>query len=191
MKVQDERTARLKEARQRLWRTWLLWGAAPLVVMTLLALIVAPTQAGGQHPSVLVRRQFDAVLAMCALLFLAGFYLDGRWTDAQRLSRRAYEAAGGNRFTPTKRQLAARSMLVFESIYNSTIALTVIGIAIALAALLAGIAGLGVRYSLLLLALAAEYQVFVLSRHPYYLELMELSIRGELVPRNKEDVTRQ
>jgi len=181
MKVDNEQMGRLQQARERLRRTWLMWGVAPLVVIALMTLAVSAAEATPeQRPERRVERTFEAVLAVSAMLFLVGFSLDGRWTDAKKLALRLRAAAGGNGFKPTKQQLAAHADLAFRSIYNSTTVLTATGVGIAVTALLTSLAGLGATYAMILIVLAAEYQIFVLSRHPYYLELMEMALRGEL-----------
>ena len=127
-------------------------------------------------------RSFQAVLAVSALLFLIAFWLDGHWTNADKLGTRIWLAAGGARFTPTSTQLASQDALAFQSILTSVKTLTLTGCAIGIAAVIGGLAGLGFAHAAQLLVMAAAYQTFVLSRHPYYTELLQLAADGELVP---------
>jgi hypothetical protein len=191
----DDSAPRLTEAKQRLRKTWLVWGLLPLVLVAIITLIVAGgTVNGGDRTSRSLERGFQAVFAIAAALFLTGFWLDGRWTDARRLALHlqgltasgaarpdASDAARSRPAEPAAELQRLRLAAVFVSVYNSATALTAIGIAMACAALLAAVAGLGMNYSMILLALAAEYQVFALSRQPYYLELMQMALAGELV----------
>ena len=84
-------------------------------------------------------------------------------------------------FARTKRsQLAAGAELAFASIHRSVSILTAIGLLTGLIALVAVVSGLALAYGLQLLVLAATYQLFVFSRHPYYDEVLEAALDGKL-----------
>ena len=190
MELSDEEKRKLSRMRSRLRRVWLMGGLGPLAVVLLLMIgisgVAAEQEAGSVEVSLItIERKFTAVLAVSALLFFVGFSLDGRWTDVERLGDRTYKAAGGNGFTPTRSQLSARAHLAFSSIDSSVTALTIIGVVMGLVALLAVLSGLAITYGLQLLVLAAVYQLFIFSRHPYYDEVLEAAIHGEL-PSSKD-----
>ncbi len=188
MKADPEQERKLFHIRRRLRRTWLVWGLGPLGIFLLLMLGVSGVEAStAQDSGPQIERQFMAALAVSALLFFVGFSLDGRWTDAERLARRIYEAAGGASFTPSRSQLAARADTVFSSIAISVNALTAIGLLMGLIAVLAAVAGLQLVYGLQLLVLAAIYQLFIFSRHPYYDEVLQAAACGELTVSSDED----
>lgn len=172
--------------RRRLGHTWLTWGLIPLGLIFVLMLVVSALEASpdvhsqSQQQELDTDRRAKAVLAISALLFFVGFSLDGRSTDAERLGRRIHQAAGGGQFRPSRAQLAAQADIAFAAINRTAIILTVIGLIIGLLAVLAIAAHLPLVSGLHLLALAGIYQVFLFSRHPYYSEVTEAAIRGEL-----------
>lgn len=173
--------------------TWLKWGVGPLAVGAVLLLVATAAAASPDRMSErALEIRFQVVLAIGAGLFLIGFSLDSHWTNAQKLARRIARAAGlpdlkaveelKKRSTrKLNESLAAQSQVAADSILASTLALTIIGGAIVATAVLAAAAGLGFAYSAMLWLLAAEYQLFVLSRHPYYKELLQAAEAGDLV----------
>lgn len=191
-------------------RTWLVWGVLPLaaalvVTMLVSALVGTDSAATAMH----LERRFQVILAVAAGLFLIAFSLDSKWTSHHKLAVRIARAAGldpvaaaeaqlaaaaaptqeGKRrkrseapsLSPLQPQLAAQAKLVFDSVLSSTCALTVTGAAIAVCAVLAAAARLGLTYSLMLLILAGSYQLFVFSRHAYYRDLLDVAAAGQLV----------
>lgn len=181
---------KLNQMRRRLRHTWLMWGLAPLGIFVLLMLGMSAVHADAAQsangPQIQIERKFKAALAVSALLFFIGFSLDGRWTDAQRLGQRVYRAAGGNGMRPTRSARAAQADLAFSSIESSVNALTAIGLIMGLIAVLATV-GLQLTYGLQLLVLAIIYQLFVFSRHPYYNEVLQAAVRGELPTPEDDD----
>lgn len=181
-KAYDGQT-RVIQARDKMMRTWLMWGMLPLVASALLTFTISvawakPLQGVDVHN---IERGFQAVLAICASLFLAGFWLDGKWTNSERIAQRIWKAAGGGQFSPTRAQLAAHSDIAFKTIGSSVNALTFMGAAMAVAAVVAVWAGLGIAEGAQVLLLGLAYQFFVFSRQPYYEEVLEAASRGELV----------
>jgi len=169
-------------------RTWFGWGLGPLAASAMLMFAVSAVWASPLNADKhIVERGFQAVLAICAGLFLTGFWLDGKWTHSERIATRIWLAAGGESFTPSRSQLAAQADIAFKSIASSTTALTVIGGAIAVAAVISVWAGLGVGQGAQLVLLGLAYQVFVLSRHPYYEEVLQAAARGELVAAEEDN----
>jgi hypothetical protein len=178
----------MQAVNRRLVEMWVRWGLIPLggalVVMVGLSLVRGTS---GASPPEQLALGFKAVMAIGGALFLLGFWLDGRWTEAQRVAHMIWVAAGGGEFNPGKRQLAERADLAMQSLMLSTKALTLIGLLIGLAAVLAALAGLQLGFSIQILALALAFQLFIYSRHPYYRELMEAALHGELVMEEKEE----
>ncbi|MEN6548283.1 MAG: hypothetical protein ABFE07_19760 [Armatimonadia bacterium] len=180
----SELDPRLVEVSSRLRYNWLSWGVLPLAVFAVLTLFVAAFQTAAPDLSAMqMERRFQVILAISAGLFLIGFSLDSHWTSAQKLARRLSLLAGLDLEKAQKpsRKLAEQADLVFESILSSSLALTVIGAAIGLMAILAAAARLGMSYSVMMLLVAAAYQLFVFSRHSYYREVMEAAAAGKLV----------
>ena len=174
---------------EQIHRTWLTWGIVPLAVCAMLMLAVskaawAVTLEADEHD---IERGFQAVLAICAALFLIAFWLDGKWTNSERIAARIWQAAGGEEFTPTSKQLADQADVAFRSIASSATALTAIGGAIAVAAVVSVWAGLSIGQGGQLMLLGLCYQVFVFSRHPYYEELLGAAVEGELVVPEEDD----
>ncbi len=187
-KKATQQDGKVLEARQQMQRAWLMWGIGPLVVAAVLMLTVSAVWAS---PSTVdehvLERGFQAVLALCAGLFLIGFWLDGRWTNSERTALRIRQAAGGDEFVPTRSQLATQAEVAFKSIATSANMLTAIGGAIAVSAVISVWAGLGVAEGTQLILLGLAYQVFVLSRHPYYEEILTAAVQGELVVPEADD----
>lgn len=186
-KTTRETDARVVEARRWMQRTWLMWGLAPLLVATMLMAAVSAVWAGpvttDEHT---LERGFHAVLAVCAALFLAGFWLDSRWTHSERIAWRIWSAAGGDEFTPSRTQLGAQAETALKTTASSVTALTIIGAAIAFTAVISVWAGLGIGEGFQLILMGVCFQLFVLSRHPYYEELAAAAVRGELAPPQDE-----
>lgn len=187
MKSQDPHAQTVEEVNQRLRTMWISWGLIPLGIAFVLMVIMSLIKpASGTTQPEQLALGFKGVMAAGGALFLLGFWLDGRWTEAGRLARTIYTAAGGNGFRPSRRQLAEHAHLAMESLLLSTKALTVIGLLIGLAAVLAATAGLKLSFSLQILLLAVAFQLFIFSRHPYYRELMATALQGELVVEEDE-----
>lgn len=172
----------------RLLDTWLKWGLLPLGGAVVLAFFAGAVSMNGLAFS---ERQaelaFQALLAISAALFLAGFGLDSKWTNSQKLARRIHFAAenDGKHATDAFTRAAYKG-IVSDSIMSSSVALAIIGWGIALTGVLAAGAGLGVASALLLLVLALEYQLFVFSRHPYYSAILTTAENGELVVESED-----
>jgi len=194
MATQDPRLLKMTS---QMRHAWFMWGIIPLaaaIVLTLLA--VALVNADVPMTPMGLERRFQVLLALGAGLFLIGFSLDSHWTGAQKLAKRLALAADiqpdqkGHfpRLTARQQQqLADHSDLVFNSILASVQALTIIGGAIALVAILAALARLGLSYAVMMLVLAASYQLFVFSRHSYYREVMIAAAEGKLVVEQEEE----
>ncbi len=182
MKSADKTEIKLRVSRQGLRRRWLVWGLLPLVVCLALTLAVDAVEAAdfSIKPQQL-ESNFQAIFAISAMLFLIAFTIDGHWTNQQRLARRIVRLIERDGRRVKADTLADYAPVVFNSVAGSSRALTVVGVAIAFSAVVAAGMGLGIYYALLMLALAAEYQLFVLSRHPYYMEIMEVASAGRLV----------
>lgn len=177
----------MQAVNRRLREMWIYWGLVPLgAALAVLLLLAAMKHAGGASPPEQLALGFKAVMAIGGALFLIGFWLDGRWTEAQHVAKLILAAASQETPRPSKAQLADRADLAMQSLLLSTKALTVIGLLIGLAAVLAALAGLQLGFTIQILALALAFQLFIYSRHPYYRELMEAAMRGELVVEETE-----
>ncbi len=101
----------IQQVNRQLRHMWVHWGLFPLGVAFVLMVIMSLLRPAEQvtQPEQLALG-FKGVMAAGAALFLIGFWLDGRWTEAQRLARMVYQAAGGDRFKPSKSQLAQQEL---------------------------------------------------------------------------------
>ena len=183
----------LADVKQRLLRIWLAWGLLPLGLSIVLTLLVSALVSAQLTMSPMqMERRFQFILALGAGLFLIAFSLDSNWTNAQKMARKIETAAGldvpGPGGKPKKRPegrtleqlLAPHAGIVITSILGSVQALAFAGAGIAACAILAAAAHLGVEYSVMMLILGLSYQLFVLSRHAYYNEVMETAVAGRL-----------
>jgi hypothetical protein len=190
----------LGSLREHLLHRWVTWGIAPLVACAVITLLLASfAPVGPIEGKQAIRLAFEIVLGVGAAVFLAGFYIDGHWTDADRVARKIYAAAGGDeRRTPAswaqsaahRSALQSNAAIALASIRASADAITLMGAAIDLTAVVSVLMGLPTVHALQMLVLALCYQLFVFSRHPYYLELAEAALRGELLPREDAKATR-
>jgi hypothetical protein len=190
---------RLQQVTSQMRHTWFVWGIVPLALCIVATLLVASAANDATEMTPMgLERRFQLLLALAAGLFLIGFSLDSHWTAAPKLARRLLLAAGlqpdskGHFPKLTARQqqdLTQHSDLVFHSILSSVQALTIIGAAIGLVAVLAALAHLGLSYAVMLLILAAGYQLFVLSRHSYYREVMTAAAEGRLLHEQEDETT--
>jgi len=188
---------RLDKTTSQMRHAWFMWGIIPLAAAIVLTLVVVSLANADVHMTPMgMERRFQILLALGAGLFLIGFSLDSHWTGAQKLAKRLLIASGvepdakGHFPKLTARQqqaLAGYSDLVFQSILSSVQALTIIGGAIALVAVLTAAAHLGLGYAVMMLLLAASYQLFVFSRHSYYREVMTAAAEGRLVVEQEEE----
>ena len=183
MKPYEAPPRNTEEVGLHLRRLWLLGGLLPLGVAVALTLGLSFLRGHAQPTSEpeQLALGFKGVMAAGGALFLLGFWLDGRWTEPRRILRLiAHEAGGAS--PPARATIREHAHLAVESLLLSVKALTVIGLLIGLAAVLAALAGLKPSYSLQILLLTLAFQVFIFSRHPYYLELVEAALHGELLP---------
>jgi len=192
MHIKPTQEKKWQQLQQRLSNIWLFWGLFPLgvVIVLMLALagppVSASTAEATQQEHIITKRRTEAVMAVSALLFFVGFSLDGRWTDDERIGARILHAAGGDRFRPTRDQLASHAEMAFQAVDRSVAMLTGIGLTMALLPVAAVVIGLPLPNAGQLLLLAAIFQLFVFSRHSYYSDLVYAAISGEL-PNLDED----
>lgn len=179
--------------REHLLHRWVTWGLAPLVACAVITLLLATFAPFGPiEGKQAIRLAFEIVLGVAAAVFLAGFYIDGHWTDADRLARKVYAAAGGDetrapaswaQSAAHRSALQSNADIALASIRASADAITLMGGAIDLVAIVSVIMGLPTVHAVQILLLGLFYQLFVLSRHPYYVDVAEAALRGELLPR--------
>ncbi len=191
---------KMQALREHLLHRWMVWGITPLAACAVIALLLATWgPVGPVSGKQATRLAFEIVLGVGAAVFLAGFYLDGHWTDTDRLARRIFRAAGGDesrnplswaQSRAHRSALQSNADIALRSIRASADSITLMGIAIGLTAVVSVIMGLPVMHAIQLLLLGLCYQLFVLSRHPYYLELAEAALDGELLPREDENADR-
>ncbi len=179
-----------------LMRRWVTWGIIPLLVCALVTgLLAIWAPEGPIEGKQQTRLAFEIVFGVGAAVFLAGFYIDGHWTAAERLAKKVYEAAGGNpdrdphSWAHSKAHRSAlqdEADMVLDSIRASADAITLMGIAIGLVAIVTILMGLPGAHALQILLMGAFYQLFIYSRHPYYLRLAEAALDGQLLPRAED-----
>ncbi len=186
MHIKPSQEKKWLQLQQRLSNIWLFWGLFPLGIVIVLMLVLAgptasaSTASATQQEHLVIKRRTEAVMAVSALLFFAGFSLDGRWTDDERVGRHILYAAGGDQFHPTHNQLASYADKAFRAVNRSVTMLTGVGLVMAFLVLVAVVIDLPVVNALYVLMLAAIFQIFVFSRHTYYRDLIYAAISGEL-----------
>ncbi len=189
--MERQEQAAVKAARYVLRRTWFTWSVLPLAVFVLLVLLAGSASALATEPvgGKKVPDSFQAILAVCALVFLIAFSLDGHWTGAERVAK----LLGGD---PTDENALRRirgtdsGQQTTQIMRNSAAALALMGHVIAAGALAALAARCGLAAAGLLLILAAEYHLFLLSRHKDYEQIIGAATNGDLfecIPRKKRE----
>lgn len=182
----------IEDLKEHLMRRWVTWGIVPLLVCALvtgaLALWGPVGPISGKQQ---VRLAFEIVFGIAAAVFLAGFYIDGHWTNAERLAKKIYRAAGGNpdrnprswaQSGAHRSALRDEAEIALDSIRASADAITLMGLAIGLVAIVSILMGLPGDHTVQILLLGACYQLFIYSRHPHYIRLAEQALDGLLLP---------
>lgn len=201
LSAKAEEPEELQALRDHLMHRWMMWGIVPLAACAVITLLLAAWSPGGPITGKQATRlAFEIVLGVSAAVFLAGFYLDGHWTDADRLARKIFRAAGGPegrdpkswaQSTAHRSALCSNAGIAIDSIRASADSITLMGIAIGLTAITSVLMGLPVVHAVQILILGLCYQLFVFSRHPYYLQVARAAIIGELLPEPPEDRKRK
>ena len=187
----------IKGLRQHLLRRWINWGVVPLVICAVITLLLAMWSPSGPiEGKQQTRLAFEIVFGIAAAVFLAGFYIDGHWTSAERVAKKIYLAAGGEDARHPKSwaqsgahrsALRSSAAIALSSIRASADAITLMGIAIGLVAIVSVLMGLPTDHAIQILLVGVCYQGFIYSRHPYYIRLAEAAIGGELLPRADDE----
>lgn len=187
----------IESLKEHLMRRWVTWGIVPLLACALITGLLAlwgpegPIEGKQQ-----TRLAFEIVFGVAAAVFLGGFYIDGFWTSAERLARKVYRAAGGNedrnprswaQSGAHRSALRSEAEIVLNSIRASADAITLMGITIGLVAIVSILMGLPGAHAVQILLLGACYQLFIYSRHPYYVRLAEAALDGQLLPRGDDE----
>ena len=181
---------------EHLMRRWVTWGIAPLLVCALVTgLLALWGPVGPIHGKQQTRMAFEIVFGVGAAVFLAGFYIDGHWTGRQRLAAKIYRAAGGNedrnplswaQSGAHRSALRDEATIALTSIRASADAITLMGISIGLVAIVSILMGLPGVHAAQILLTGACYQLFIYSRHPYYVQVAEEALEGRLLPEVNE-----
>jgi len=91
-----DETEPIEGLREHLLRRWVNWGVVPLLICAVITLLLAMWSPDGPiEGKQQTRLAFEIVFGIAAAVFLAGFYIDGHWTSAERVAKKIYEAAGG------------------------------------------------------------------------------------------------
>ncbi|MFP3903622.1 MAG: hypothetical protein ACLFWB_05195 [Armatimonadota bacterium] len=181
MTADEKAEIRQKVARRNLRKTWLTWGLLPLAVCLILVMAADSVYAASAvaRPDVL-DTNFQAIFAITAMLFLVAFTLDGHWTNRHRLARCILRAMQEDNRRAKADTLADYASVAYRSVWVSSRVQTVAGVATAVCAVLAAGMGLGISHALIILCLAASFQIYVLSRHPHYLDVLQDADSGHL-----------
>ncbi len=182
----------IEALREHLTYRWIWWGIVPLVVCTVITGLLALWGPNGPiEGKQQTRLAFEIVFGVGAAVFLGAFYLDGHWTNSERLARKVFRMAGGNeerapaswaQSSAHRSALQSNADVVLDSIRASADAITIMGVTIGLVAIVSVLMGLPNAHALQLLFLGLFYQLFVFSRHPYYVRLAETALDGRLLP---------
>ena len=141
----------LGSLREHLLHRWVTWGIAPLVACAVITLLLASfAPVGPIEGKQAIRLAFEIVLGVGAAVFLAGFYIDGHWTDADRVARKIYAAAGAmstiarllGAGAAHRSALQSNAAIALASIRASADAITLMGAAIDLTAVVSVLMGL-------------------------------------------------
>lgn len=182
---------------EHLMRRWATWGIMPLLACALIAGALALWGPDGPiEGKQQTRLAFEIVFGVAAAVFLAGFYIDGHWTNRQRVASNIYEAAGGSedrnpiswaQSGAHRTALRDNAEIALNSIRASADAITLMGGTIGLVAIVSVLMGLPGAHAVQILVIGGCYQLFIYSRHPYYLRLAEDALDGQLLPPKQEE----
>jgi hypothetical protein len=187
----------IESLHEHLMRRWVTWGIAPLLACALIAGAAALWAPEGPiEGKQQTRLAFEIVFGVAAAVFLAAFYIDGHWTNSQRLAQKIYDAAGGNEDrNPTswaqsgahRSALREEAGIALDSIRASADAITLMGGTIGLVAIVSVLMGLPGAHAVQILIMGACYQLFIYSRHPHYIEVAEEALDGRLLPPKQKE----
>jgi hypothetical protein len=183
----------VEQLHDHLMHRWVTWGLVPLAACVLLVLVaVAAAPPGPVQGKQQTRLAFEIVLGFGAAVFLGAFYIDGRWTSSDHVARKVFLAAAGDdadrppsswaQSASHRARLREHSDIALRTVMASADTMTALGGLIGIAAIVAVFLGLGLSHATHMVLLAAFYQSFLFSRHPYYERLADAASRGELIP---------
>ena len=163
-------------AKRLIVRRWLYWGVVPVVVALVATLVCSRLVPPKELSEIQVQSVLEIFLAIAAGLFLLGFWIDGYRLNPERLARAAIAAAAGR-----EEQSGGASgtgdnphgPFVRSRVVETASVVTVLGFGMGATAVGEVIAGGTLRQGAMLVVLSALYELYVLSRHGHYRELID------------------
>jgi len=154
---------------------WLYWGVIPIVValaLTVIATYLVPPKDLSEIQS---QNVLELCLAIAAALFLLGFSIDGHVLNPERLAKAAIGAAGASGLAGAGLDPGSNphGRFVRARVLRTASIVSVLGVGIGAAAVLDVVFGGTQQQGMLLIVLGVLYELYVLSRHPHYRELIE------------------
>jgi hypothetical protein len=167
------------EAKQQLVSHWLLWGVLPVVAFFVISVAVGRFAHHAPLSEVKSEDRFQAFLAIAAGLFLLAFWLDSHLTNPEHLVAASLNPSdgdnpGGGREGRHKLDPEQRAV-IRGRVVRIAAWLAFVGIGIGTDALAASwhLPSGKPYYGLQIIAVAVVYQLFVLSRHRAYFDLID------------------
>jgi hypothetical protein len=167
------------EAKQQLLSQWLLWGVLPVVAFFVISVALARFGHHAPLSEVKSEDRFQGFLAVAAGLFLLAFWIDSHLTNPEHLVETSLKPSdggnpGGGREGRHKLDAEQRAV-IRQRVVRIAAWLVLVGIGIGADALAASwhLPSGKPYYGLQIIAVAVVYQLFLLSRHRAYFDLID------------------
>ncbi|MFQ6131580.1 MAG: hypothetical protein ACE5R4_06055 [Armatimonadota bacterium] len=161
-----------EEAKHLVLHRWLYWGVVPLVGCFVLAVIAGLLAAPSELSHIKLADVFAGFLAVGAGAFLLGFAIDGHMTNPERLAALADYELPEDRKKDDPIVLPAHPAIRRQVVKCASV-LSALGAVMGLAAIIHLAFGGEMGQGMQLIVLGAAYQLFLLSRHDHYSDLIE------------------
>jgi hypothetical protein len=178
-KIAEPMTSELNSA---LKRQWLVWGLLPVTVAGALATGIAAM--GGAlliHGSRPQEVQLQALMALVAAAFLAGFWVEGYRTATDRIVIKLAVALDKTVGEMSAADFREHADVVREIVAEAHWSALLLGWAAAVVPVVAALAKLPVVHVGIGAVVAELYILYVLSRHHHAVEVVEAAESGDLV----------
>jgi hypothetical protein len=163
-------------AKRLIVHRWLYWGVIPVAVALALTLIAARVVPAKDLSEIQIENVLEVFLAIAAGLFLLGFGIDGHWLNPERLAKAA-KAVATSSVVPTATEAHGAGNpygpFVRARVLRTASVVSVLGIGMGASAVGDVLAGGSIRQGMLLIVLGVLYELYVLSRHAHYREIID------------------
>ncbi|MGD8240688.1 MAG: hypothetical protein PVH68_19210 [Armatimonadota bacterium] len=171
--MSEEATLDASTTKRLILHRWLYWGVAPIAVALALTLIAGHVVSPRDLSEIQVGNVLELFLAIGAGLFLLGFAIDGHYLNPERLAKAALAAAQGSPERASDSADNPHGPFVRNRVLTTASVVSLLGIGIGASAVGDVVAGGTLRQGMLMIVLGALYEMYVLSRHGHYRDIID------------------